>query len=206
MNVSESSITETAEDKLTLDPEKWCLRAMAFADVEPGVMPIESVSFGPNFWSADAFRNEISNQMGHYFVLEQTQTSEKPSIVGYCGGWTILDECHVTTVAISPDWRGYGLGHLLILHYLRLAYAKGARWVTLEVRASNLAAQNLYYKYKFHVEGVRHKYYQDTQEDAIIMTTEDLKSSAMRQLLHAKETWLQARWQGQLIKGFGLPT
>jgi [ribosomal protein S18]-alanine N-acetyltransferase len=189
-----------------LNPAVWNLRAMAVSDVELGVMPIERVSFGNNYWSPEAFRNEMNNTMAQYFVVQQQETEEKPALVGYVGLWFVADEAHVTTLAISPHWRGAGLGHLLALHCLRLAIAKDVRWMTLEVRASNLAAQTLYFQYGFSLAGVRSKYYQDNNEDALIMTTEDLKNSALHQKLEVLEKQYRKRWQNQgLPVGFGLP-
>jgi [ribosomal protein S18]-alanine N-acetyltransferase len=189
-----------------LNPSAWALRAMAVSDVQLGVMPIEQVSFGDNYWSPEAFRNEMGNTMAQYFVLEQNETPEKPAIVGYVGLWFVVDEAHVTTLAISPHWRGHGLGHLIVLHCLRLALAKQTRWMTLEVRASNIAAQTLYFQYGFSLAGLRSKYYQDNDEDALIMTTEDLKTSALHQKLEVLEKQYCKRWVGQdLPIGFGLP-
>jgi [ribosomal protein S18]-alanine N-acetyltransferase len=197
---------DTSASTTLPNPSAWQLRAMAVSDVELGVMPIERVSFGANYWSPEAFRNEMNNTMAQYFVLEQQETTEKPTIVGYMGLWFVADEAHVTTLAISPQWRGHGLGHLLILHGLRLGLAKHTRWMTLEVRASNLAAQMLYFQYGFSLAGLRAKYYQDNNEDALIMTTADLTTSAMHQKLGALEKHYRKRWQNQgLPTGFGVP-
>lgn len=127
--------------------------------------------------------------------------SEEPStragtgtIVGYAGMWLMVDEAHITTIAVRPEYRGKGLGELLIVGMFERALEVGARWVTLEVRVSNTVAQNLYRKYTFHAEGIRKGYYSDNNEDAVIMWSDDihqpefqekfkeLKASLMRRL------------------------
>ncbi|HUM68495.1 MAG TPA: ribosomal protein S18-alanine N-acetyltransferase, partial [Chloroflexota bacterium] len=95
-------------------------------------------------------------------------------VIGYAGYWLIGDEVHISTVAMHPEWRGKGLGELLLLNMLALAYAHPANIVTLEVRHTNLSAQQLYLKYQFEIVGRRRRYYRDTGEDALIMTAPPL--------------------------------
>lgn len=106
---------------------------------------------------------------------------EVASIVGFAGLWLMVDEAHVTTIALHPDYRGRGLGELLLATLIDISYDIGAKWVTLEVRVSNYTAQNLYRKYGFREAGLRHRYYSDNQEDALIMWTEEINSAAYRQ-------------------------
>jgi ribosomal-protein-alanine N-acetyltransferase len=101
---------------------------------------------------------------------------ELASIVGFAGLWLMVDEAHVTTIALHPDYRGRGLGELLLVSLIDISYDIGAKWVTLEVRISNYTAQNLYRKYGFREAGLRHRYYSDNQEDALIMWTEEINS------------------------------
>jgi len=93
----------------------------------------------------------------------------------------MVDEAHVTTIALHPDYRGRGLGELLLTNLIDISYDIGAKWVTLEVRVSNYIAQNLYRKYGFREAGLRHRYYSDNQEDALIMWTEEINSPAYRE-------------------------
>ena len=88
--------------------------------------------------------------------------------------WLAFDEAHVTTIGIDPDYQGRGLGELLLLCLFDEAVARGANWLTLEVRVSNDAAQSLYRKYGFTVHGTRRRYYSDNNEDALIMWTRPL--------------------------------
>lgn len=98
------------------------------------------------------------------------------SIIGFAGLWLMVDEAHITTIAIHPDYRRKGLGELELVSLIDIAYQIGAKWVTLEVRVSNFVAQSLYRKYGFREAGMRHRYYSDNQEDALIMWTEEISS------------------------------
>ncbi len=100
------------------------------------------------------------------------------SIVGFAGLWLMVDEAHVTTIAMHPDFRRRGLGEYMLASLIDIAYEIGAKWVTLEVRVTNYNAQNLYRKYGFREAGLRHRYYSDNQEDALIMWTDEIHSPA----------------------------
>jgi [ribosomal protein S18]-alanine N-acetyltransferase len=113
-----------------------------------------------------------------------TSTAFSPdlaSIVGFAGLWLMVDEAHITTIAMHPDYRRHGLGELMLASLIDISYDIGAKWVTLEVRVSNYAAQNLYRKYGFREAGLRHRYYSDNQEDALIMWTDEINSPAYKQ-------------------------
>ncbi|HEX6479624.1 MAG TPA: ribosomal protein S18-alanine N-acetyltransferase [Ktedonobacteraceae bacterium] len=113
-----------------------------------------------------------------------TATASSPdlaSIVGFAGLWLMVDEAHITTIAMHPDYRRQGLGELMLASLIDISYDIGAKWVTLEVRVSNYAAQNLYRKYGFREAGLRHRYYSDNQEDALIMWTDEINSPAYKQ-------------------------
>lgn len=179
-------------------------RRMRSTDV-PTIMTIESVSFGRHHWSEESFFNEMDNQVGRYYVLlhHRQDADEPPRVIGYCGFWLIVDEAHITTVAVDPDYRGQSLGELVLLQILERCLSSSIRWVTLEVRATNYNAQNLYYKYGFVSMGIRPRYYQDNQEDALIMTTPDISSEDQRRLYKSLKQALRNRLGG-FPKGFGL--
>lgn len=102
----------------------------------------------------------------------------RPGIVlGYAGMWMMVDEAHITTIALRSEWRGKGLGELLLASLVGAARDLGARRVTLEVRVSNQTAQTLYRKYGFHEEGLRRRYYSDNNEDAYIMSTGPIQAA-----------------------------
>jgi [ribosomal protein S18]-alanine N-acetyltransferase len=120
--------------------------------------------------------------------------SEKAGhIVGYAGMWLMIDEAHVTTIALRNEWRGKGLGELLLVSLISISQDMGASRMTLEVRVSNVTAQNLYKKYGFHEEGLRRRYYSDNNEDAYIMTTSDMHERSFRDQIESLAETLQHR-------------
>ena len=135
------------------------------------IMEIEKVSFGSHHWSTQSFYSEINNPYGNYIVALDKDTS---NIVGYCGFWLIFEEAHITTIAVKPEFKKNKIGELLLQQMINDGYKREAKWFTLEVRAGNIPAQNLYYKYGFESLGVRSKYYQDNNEDALIMWTQNI--------------------------------
>ena len=128
------------------------------------IMEIEKKSFATP-WTYDAFYNELhTNQFAHYVVAEVDQ-----EIIGYCGLWVIIDEGHITNIAILPEYRGNGLGEKLLLAVMDTARELGAETLTLEVRVSNDVAKGLYRKLGFQDGGIRKSYYTDNYEDALVM-------------------------------------
>ncbi len=95
--------------------------------------------------------------------------------------WIMYDEAHVTTIGVDPESRGRGLGELLLVALFDEALRRGAGWLTLEVRVSNEAAQALYRKYEFTIQGTRRRYYSDNNEDAYIMWSPSLRDHAYLQ-------------------------
>ena len=138
-------------------------RKMTVADID-SVHKIESLSFSLP-WTKEAFYHEMVSNDYAYYVLAETEKG----IVGFCGMWLVLDECHVTNIAILPEERGKKLGEQLMKEAIKIAKAQGAKVMTLEARVSNHAAQNLYRKLGFQNGGIRKRYYSDNHEDAIVM-------------------------------------
>ncbi|CUH96292.1 hypothetical protein P22_2382 [Propionispora sp. 2/2-37] len=138
------------------------IRRMQMLDIE-AVMKVEQASFSTP-WSQQAFESELKNELTYYLVL-----CEGRKIIGYAGMWIIVDEAHVTNVAVLPEYRGRGLGEKLMSSLKEAAAARGAASMTLEVRPSNRAARSLYEKLGFVRCGLRRNYYTDTAEDALIM-------------------------------------
>jgi len=124
--------------------------------------------------------------------------SATPSaIIGFAGLWLMVDEAHVTTIALHPRYRGRGLGELMLSSLIQIAYNISARVVTLEVRVSNHVAQNLYRKYGFQEAGVRRRYYSDNNEDALIMWTEPIHSAAYHERYERLRAGLAERLAAQ---------
>jgi ribosomal-protein-alanine N-acetyltransferase len=115
------------------------------------------------------------------------------SIVGFAGLWLMVDEGHVTTIATHPEYRGRGLGELLLSSLISIAYDIRARMVTLEVRVSNSVAQNLYHKYGFKEAGIRRRYYSDNNEDAYIMWTDEITGPAYQERFSQLRAALERR-------------
>ncbi|XXM71993.1 ribosomal protein S18-alanine N-acetyltransferase [Lysinibacillus sphaericus] len=139
------------------------IRFMTVDDLD-AVMEIEHRSFSIP-WTREAFYNEIEqNHLSTYLVVEDGEC-----IAGYCGVWLVMDEAHITNVAVLPDYRGKGLGEALMKRIMEIAKEVGARVMTLEVRVSNEAAKGLYRKMGFQDGGIRKRYYSDNQEDALVM-------------------------------------
>jgi [ribosomal protein S18]-alanine N-acetyltransferase len=119
------------------------------------------------------------------------------SIIGFAGLWLMVDEAHITTIAMHPSYRRLGLGEYMLVSLIDIAYSIGAKWVTLEVRVTNYTAQNLYRKYGFHEAGVRHRYYSDNTEDALIMWTDEINSPAYKQKFQELKATLMRKLESQ---------
>jgi len=116
------------------------------------------------------------------------------NILGYAGMWILADEAHIMSIASVQEHRRKGIGEGLLIAIFELAQRHKARIVTLEVRVSNIAAQNLYLKYGFQKTGLRKGYYLDNREDAFVMSTDYIGSLAFKESLqHLKEDHAQ-RW------------
>lgn len=144
------------------------IRRMTLADVD-AVAAIEAATF-PTPWSREAFQQELTrNVAARYLVAEANG-----QVVGYAGAWIILDESHVTNIAIAECCRGRGYGRLLTQGLMQYLSNLGAAYATLEVRRSNLRAQNLYKSLGFVGVGWRKRYYEDNREDALLMVCEHM--------------------------------
>ena len=138
-------------------------RYMTVADID-NVFFIETISF-PTPWSKEAFYNELTqNRFAKYIVIQYEE-----ELVGYCGVWIVVDEAHITNIAILPEYRGRKLGETLLTKVMEEARKMGATSMTLEVRVTNVVAQYLYRKLGFQNGAIRKKYYTDNQEDALVM-------------------------------------
>ena len=143
------------------------IRRMTLADV-PQVHGIEHSTFATP-WSLDSFEKEAVNPCARYLVADLDG-----KVIGFAGLWLVLDEGHVTNIAIAEDYRGKGYGRALTQALMQYASNLGITYVTLEVRRSNERAQNLYKSLGFVSVGVRKRYYEDNQEDAFLMVNQNL--------------------------------
>lgn len=167
------------------------LRPMRREDIT-GVLDIDRVSF-PIPWSEKTYQFEIDNRdTSHLVVIERQDGVHAPlpalqslfqrllgnttpgTLVGYGGCWLIAGEAHISTIAVHSQFRGQGLGELLLAAMLQRTMTLGADYSVLEVRESNLTAQALYEKYEYVVIGRRKAYYRDNNEDALLMEVRPL--------------------------------
>lgn len=138
------------------------IRPMTIDDVDEVYRVEEDCFVDP--WSKDSIRKELKNNLARYLVAQLDN-----KIVGYVGVWFVVDEGHITNVAVHSDYRGKKIGDRLVKEMVELCKENNLVAMTLEVRASNTVAQNLYRKYGFKMGGIRKEYYSDNKEDAIIM-------------------------------------
>ena len=158
------------------------IRFMRLKDVD-AVAAIEEATFARP-WSRESFRQELTrNAVARYLVAE-----ENGEILGYAGAWVILDESHITNIAVREDARGRGIGKKLTVDLLQVLSNLGACYATLEVRVSNLRAQNLYKSLGFISVGKRKRYYEDNNEDAFLMVCEHLPEADPD---YSEEPWIE---------------
>jgi ribosomal-protein-alanine N-acetyltransferase len=188
----------------------YVVEPMRLSDLDE-VMEIEKVAF-PAPWSARSYRYEITqNEHGTLIVvrpaprlrqhlpkwLSWLSRAGRGPVLGYAGLWLLVDEAHIATIAVHPDWRGRGLGELLLLAIMEKGAEQGARQATLEVRVHNQIAQGLYRKVGFETAGIRKGYYIDIKEDALIMTTPSFDTPEFQWNLDRCRTQLYTRLRQQ---------
>lgn len=159
------------------------------SDSDGGAVP------NPNgFWKALVSR--LRRMFGKNEAASKEAISQSTQvIVGYASLWMMGDESHLMSIAVRRSHRRRGIGELLLLSIIKLSLQMKARVVTLEVRASNHAAQALYAKYGFKSVGIRRRYYSDNGEDAVIMTTDRITSAAYQAKLQELETRCAERYR-----------
>ncbi|SRR5579883_1089850 len=144
------------------------------------ILELDQACFG-GLWTLDAYQRELdspnSDLIGLFSPVFPLQ------LLGMGCFWSILDEAHITIMAVHPQYQRQGLGQALLYSLLKTAFTKGLERATLEVRASNLAAISLYQKFGFKTAGQRRRYYQDNGEDALILWLGDLQKPQFQQAL-----------------------
>jgi ribosomal-protein-alanine N-acetyltransferase len=189
----------------------YTIRPMELDDI-PAVVAIDRLSF-PTPWSPSSYSYELRHRhTSFYYVLLRPLTkkalepeqrwrrwlqnvaslnTQESNVIGYLGLRLRNSGSHISTIAIHPEWRGNGLGELLLLTAIEHSLAMTCDKVTLEVRPSNPIAQKLYRKYGFQFTGIHAGYYRDG-EDAWLMTVEidratyQTKLSKLRQALETR--------------------
>lgn len=145
------------------------IKPMEKSDIDR-VIELEKKAYGQHHWSKESFLSELSNDLASYY----SAFSENGELIAYCGCWKILEEAHITTIAVLPDYRRKHIAEVLLKTIIDECYKDMVKFITLEVRVSNAGAIGLYEKYGFKSLGTRKGYYQDNNEDALIMWTENI--------------------------------
>jgi ribosomal-protein-alanine N-acetyltransferase len=189
------------------------IRPMCREDVAQ-VTEIDQEAF-PTMWPPANYERELKMPLAHYIVAREVSPTtgvqpltnckhdlstgellpaDKQYLVGFAGLWMMADEAHITNIAVRQSHRCRGIGELLLISMTNLALELDARMLTLEVRASNMAAQSLYYKYGFSLVKVRQGYYTNDKEDALVMAIEDITSAAFQKRLSQLQKVHADRW------------
>lgn len=182
------------------DPAPLCLSPLALDQVE-AARQLDQQTLG-GFWAIDAYRREVESDASDLLGLWQGS-----SLIGLGCSWAILDEAHITLLAIAPSHQSQGLGGFLLLALLQAALQRQLAWATLEVRASNQIAIALYQSLGFQEVGQRPHYYADTGEAARILWLKGLREDSVQQAIAQQWQQRQQRlirqgWQLQLPTQF----
>lgn len=148
---------------------------------------IEFLTYQKYAWSADMFKSELNKDNSIYLIAEK---SDNKDIIGYIGTWLVEDEAHITTMVTHPLYRKKHIADILLYNLISTLYIYNIKWITLEVKSSNIAAINLYNKYGFKQIGIRKNYYQENNEDALILWTENIYLSDFKKNLELINTYL----------------
>ena len=146
------------------------------------VLSIECEAYGEHHWSIDGFRNEIKNDVARYICAKIQNEDGSFELIGYMGIWTVFEEAHITTLAVREKYRNSQIAQILLISQIEYLYKNMVKYLTLEVRESNQKAINLYEKYGFKSLGKRKNYYQNNNEDALIMWTNNIFSTEYKKM------------------------
>ncbi|MBN1536626.1 MAG: ribosomal protein S18-alanine N-acetyltransferase [Anaerolineales bacterium] len=160
-------------NQVSKPPATVSIRYMRLSDLEQ-VQAIDRISFSLP-WPSNAFHYELmENKNSLPMIAEFDQSNENKLVVATIILWIVMDEAHIATLAVHPDYRRLGIAQKLLATALLEAIQKGAHQATLEVRSGNQEAQSLYHRFGFKIVGRRPRYYKDNYEDAVIMTRNDM--------------------------------
>lgn len=135
------------------------------------VIQIDEESF-PNPWPKHSYFYEINENTNSRAWVMEIDSGDKKEIIAMAVLWLVLDEVHIGTIAVHPNYRGIGMGKIFLSEILENAFEEGVIKAYLEVRKSNEVAIHLYESMGFQIDGVRKEYYRDNREDALMMSCE----------------------------------
>lgn len=166
---------DTELQKILAQNPLYQIRRMYLEDLDQ-VTILDPKVFGVMHWTRSIFVKELSNPNALYLVAEGLERA-KPNgtILGYGGVWQVLDEMHIMTLGTDPEHRRKKIAESIIAYFINYAIQVEIRSITLEVRLSNIAAQNLYSRYEFHKQGIRKNYYESDGESALLLWTENIQ-------------------------------
>ncbi|HEX4214879.1 MAG TPA: ribosomal protein S18-alanine N-acetyltransferase [Candidatus Dormibacteraeota bacterium] len=148
-------------------------------------------------WPRNAYFRELnSRNTAYYIVLRRQSGPQTGELIGYAGMWRMYDEAHVTTIGVRHELQGAGYGRVLFSGLVQAAYEMGAKWITLEVRASNEHAMRMYEGFAFKVIGRRRGYYTDNGEDALVMWSDSIYAPRFRGVLERNLDQIGAEVRG----------
>ena len=155
------------------------------------VAALDRICLG-GLWQEEAYSREIDSDKSTLVALHlsEPEFDARSKIISLGCLWSIVEEAHITLLAVHPDYRCQGLGQLLLFELLEDALARKLEWATLEVNENNLAAVNLYQKYGFQIAGRRKNYYQPAGDDALVLWLKNIQHSEFKSRLR--------QWQSQL--------
>lgn len=148
------------------------------------LLELDQACFG-GLWTLDAYQRELDSP--NSVLLGSTSSLAPKDLSGMGCYWSVLDEAHITILAVHPRYQNQGLGQALLFSLLKTAYEQGLERATLEVRPSNVGAINLYQKFGFKTAGRRRRYYKDNDEDALILWLGDIQAPHFN---HQLDSWL----------------
>ncbi len=157
--------------------EEFSIQKMEHKNIDD-ILSIEELCYGKHHWSKDSFVTELNNKISSYYCI----LNSEGKCIGYIGIWKIIDEAHVTNLSVHPDYQNKKLAHRLLLSAIDECYKEKIKYITLEVRVSNEKAIHLYEKFGFKSLGVRKNYYQDNNENALIMWSENIFDKKYKEL------------------------
>lgn len=152
------------------------------------VLRIETAVY-PRPWSATLFLQEIARKSDRVYLVARSGAD----VVGYGGSMMTGPEAHITTIAVDPEHQRRKIGTRLMIALIEAAIDRGCTSISLEVRKSNLAAQQMYERFGFRPVGVRRGYYIETGEDAVVMWAEEVDGAGYRNLLEEMRTSVSGR-------------
>lgn len=153
------------------------IRKITISDIDE-IYEIEKACHGENHWSKDSLYSEINNNLARYYCA----VDNSDRIIAFIGFWIIFEEAHLTTISVCKEFQNNKIAQALMNVMILNCYKEMVKYITLEVRVSNEYAIRLYKKFALKSVGVRKKYYQDNNEDALIMFSENIFNEKLKSL------------------------